>query len=316
MVILKFIMFLNLLTQKHRNPVFWDDFVHHDWDERNNQEHSYHIVETSPWPFFISLWLPLLILQFVNFLHNSVFFDQKNVFLLFSIFIFLIIIGCWFIDIIHEGTYEGFHTKTVQQSLRFGFILSIISEIILFFSFFWAFFYNFLNPSIFIGNVWPPLGINPLETWNIPFLNTIILLCSGITLTWSHLILVNSHTSQLAETSPINLKELIFKYSLIGLFITIRYGSLFSFLQRFEYIVADFTIADGIYGSTFFILTGLHGSHVLIGTIFLIIQFVRIVKHHHLTTHHVGFEASIWYWHFVDIIWLFVFIIIYFWSNY
>lgn len=174
-------------------------------------------------------------------------------------------------------------------------ILFITSEIFFFLSFFWAFFHSSLSPDIFIGQRWPCKGIKAFNPIGIPLINTIILLRSGITLTASHHFIIIGNKKKCNNF----------------LFITIFLGVYFTFLQFIEYKEASFTIADSIYGSTFFIATGFHGLHVLIGTIFLLVCFIRRLKNHFSSYHHFGFEAAAWYWHFVDVVWLFLYIFIY-----
>lgn len=171
---------------------------------------------------------------------------------------------------------------------------------IVFFSFFWAFFHRRLSPSPELGRIWPPVGIQPFNPFNIPLLNTAILLASGATVTWAHHRLIHSEHS-----------EAIFR-----LLVTISLGVYFTALQAFEYIEASFSIADSVYGSTFFVATGFHGLHVLIGTTFLLVCFFRLAKAHFSPDHHFGFEAAAWYWHFVDVVWLFLYISIYWWGGY
>jgi heme/copper-type cytochrome/quinol oxidase subunit 3 len=204
----------------------------------------------------------------------------------------------WFGDIIQEGTREGEHTLLVQQGLRFGMILFIVSEIFFFVSFFWAFFHFALSPNIFIYCVWPPIGVTTLDPWSIPCLNTVILLSSGVTLTWAHrLILLN--------------KEVGATHTLLT---TIFLGVIFTLLQIFEYTQTTFSINDSAYGSIFFVATGFHGLHVLVGTIFLAVCYIRLRKGHFTPTRHLGFECAAWYWHFVDVVWLFLFTTIYWWG--
>lgn len=168
-----------------------------------------------------------------------------------------------------------------------------------FISFFWRFFHLRLTQIIELGIKWPPTGIKVFNPFIIPLLNTIILLTSGISITWAHHRLINN-----------NYKQLFYR-----LLITIILGIYFSLLQLFEYLEASFNISDSSYGSTFFLATGFHGLHVLIGTTFLIICFIRNILIHFSANHHFGFEAAAWYWHFVDIVWLFLYISIYWWGN-
>jgi len=206
----------------------------------------------------------------------------------------------WWRDVIREALFEGAHTQKVQKGLKLGFILFVVSEIMLFFSFFWAFFHASLSPNIEIGCIWPPVGLIVLNPWKIPFLNTLILLLSGATITWAHQLLVIGN----------------YKQTISALIITINLALFFTGLQIYEYINSPFDISDGIYGSVFFMLTGLHGLHVLVGTIFILVCLFRHIYKHFTRTHHLGFEAAIWYWHFVDVVWLFLFIFVYWWGNF
>jgi len=215
---------------------------------------------------------------------------------------FLIIIltmYTWFRDITREAVYEGQHTKQVQSGIKNGTLLFIFSEIMFFFSFFWAFFHSSLAPTPEIGALWPPLGIQTINPWGIPLLNTIILLTSGATITWAH------HAFSLGD------KENVLK----GLFLTIGLAFLFTSIQVYEYLEATFFISDSIYGTTFFLLTGFHGFHVLIGTIFIIVTTIRLINNHYTKQHHFGFEGAAWYWHFVDVVWLFLFVAVYWWGG-
>jgi len=275
------------------------------------EQHPFHLVNPSPWPIFVSIFLLNIVFFLIGYLHDDLLYLDGCTFFhyvyLISFIFFFICIYAWFNDIILESTFEGHHTLRVQRGLRYGIILFIISEIIFFFAFFWAFFHSSISPSIFIGNIWPPIGIQTLITWNLPFLNTLILLSSGISVTWAHRALVTNRTN-----FKIGITRL---HSLTGLIITVIYGILFTLIQRYEYIHASFTINDTIYGTTFYVTTGLHGLHVLIGTIFLFVCLIRHIKYHFTYEHHFGLEAAIWYWHFVDVVWLFLFISIYWWGG-
>jgi len=435
----------------------------------NSQQHPFHLVKSSPWPFLVSLTIFLSILTVLEIFSNEIDFSTlpckysitENTLPIYLLLLFMI---CWFYDIIVEGTYEGWHTFAVQKNLRLGFILFIVSEIMFFFAFFWAFFHSSINPSIWIGESWPPLGIMPLNAWGIPLLNTVILLSSGIFVTWAHFLvckkfniiqsvkftfsqtydkfsthterkaspilndcntmLKNFNKSDVKSLNNLNyLMSLITQYELrlwivlfsilvskaskrsnvvpylgellnditlnpsktfsravfdskpflalsnwlkcfiffriitkrfslfllyfrlnlicrclsifyaicchlqntsffrvlrasyIALIATILLGICFSLLQRYEYIHSLFSLNDGIYPSVFFLLTGLHGLHVIIGIIFLSVCLLRHLSGHFTSTHHVGLEAAIWYWHFVDVVWLFVFTFIYWFGS-
>ena len=205
----------------------------------------------------------------------------------------------WWRDIIRESTYQGHHTTTVQAGLKSGMVLFIVSEIMFFLAFFWAFFHSSLAPTIEIGAVWPPKGIDVLNPWEIPFLNTVILLTSGATVTWAHHAILAGQKTQ----------------GMVSLAATIILAAIFTGFQVIEYIEAPFTITDGIYGSTFFMATGFHGFHVFIGTVFLFICLLRLNANQFSTHQHFGFEAAAWYWHFVDVVWLFLFVAIYWWGG-
>jgi len=205
----------------------------------------------------------------------------------------------WFRDVIREGTYLGYHTVAVQHGLRYGMLLFILSEVCFFAGFFWAFYHSSLAATVEIGGVWPPPGIEVLNPWDVPLLNTLILLLSGATVTWAHHSILQGNKAN----------------AVLGLTLTVGLGLIFTALQAYEYIESSFTISDGVYGSTFFMATGFHGLHVIIGSTFLLVCLLRQIKNHYTTTHHFGFEAASWYWHFVDVVWLFLFVSIYWWGS-
>jgi len=258
--------------------------------------HRFHLVDPSPWPLFTAFSAFAFLGGFVMYMHRI-----KYGICLFttSLYILLLNIALWWRDVIREATFEGQHTDSVQTGLRMGMLLFIVSEVMFFVGFFWAFFHSSLAPSFAIGGIWPPVGIIPINPWFVPLLNTFILLTSGATLTWSH------HALK-AGTS---------EESIIGLICTIVLAIIFTGFQLEEYTHAAFSIADGIYGSTFYMTTGFHGSHVLIGTIFLTVCLIRLFRRHFTRHHHTGFLCAIWYWHFVDIVWIFVFCTIYWWGS-
>nr|WKW84044.1 cytochrome c oxidase subunit 3 [Sitodiplosis mosellana] len=259
-----------------------------------NYNHNFHLVNYSPWPLIGSLSTMILLTATIN-----MFYNKSNMIYFMAIMITLMIMYQWWRDISRESTLQGFHSFNVLLGMKLGMILFIISEILFFISFFWSFFHLSLTQMIELGMKWPPTGIKVFNPFMIPLLNTVILLTSGISVTWAHHSLINNSYKQLF-------------YSLM---ITILLGIYFSMLQLFEYLEAPFNISDSSYGSTFFLATGFHGLHVLIGTIFLTICFMRNLLIHFSNNHHFGFEAAAWYWHFVDIVWLFLYISIYWWGN-
>jgi len=216
-----------------------------------------------------------------------------------NLILIIAIAWSWWRDVTREGTFENCHTKEVLTGLKLGIILFITSEVFFFLSFFWAYFHTRLSPDIFIGQKWPCIGIQAFNPIGIPLINTIILLRSGVSLTAAHHFLI---LGNLRKTN-------------VYLTLTIILGIYFSILQWVEYEEASFSIADSIYGSTFFIATGFHGLHVLIGTIFLFVCLIRSLKQQFSSYHHFGFEAAAWYWHFVDVVWLFLYLFIYWFGN-
>ena len=256
--------------------------------------HTYHLVDMSPWPLTGSISAIILTTGLVKWFH------QYNINLLvLGVLATILTMIQWWRDITREGTYQGIHTIQVTLGLRKGIILFITSEVLFFFRFFWAFFHRRLSPSVELGIIWPPTGIQPFNPFQIPLLNTAILLASGATVTWAHHSILESNHSQ----------------ALQRLALTIILGIYFTGLQALEYYEASFTIADSSYGSTFFVATGFHGLHVIIGSLFLLVCLYRIFICHFSNTHHFGFEAAAWYWHFVDVVWLFLYISIYWWGG-
>ena len=262
----------------------------------NVHKHPYHLVDASPWPFIISFGLFFLTFGLAMYFNNY----TGSLLLTFTGFLIIILtMYTWFRDIVREAVYEGQHTKQVQLGLRNGMLLFIFSELMFFISFFWAFFHSALSPVPEIGSLWPPLGIETINAWDVPLLNTIILLTSGATITWAHHAIIYGDR----------------KNAIFSLILTISLALFFTSIQMFEYIESTFSISDSIYGTTFFLLTGFHGLHVIIGTIFIIVTTLRLIKHHFTKQHHFGFEAAAWYWHFVDVVWLFLFVALYWWGG-
>nr|YP_010946874.1 cytochrome c oxidase subunit III [Sorineuchora nigra]WGO57631.1 cytochrome c oxidase subunit III [Sorineuchora nigra] len=260
----------------------------------SNANHPFHLVDQSPWPLTGAMGAMLTMMGLIKWFHQ---YNQNLMMLGFMVLILTML--QWWRDIVREGTYQGLHTKTVTKGLRWGMILFIISEVFFFISFFWAFFHSSLSPTVEIGSIWPPVGISPFNPLQIPLLNTAILLSSGVTITWAHHSLLMNNYNQ----------------TLQGLFFTVILGMYFTVLQAYEYQEAPFTIADSIYGSSFFMATGFHGLHVIIGTTFLLMCSIRHTYLHFSSAHHFGFEAAAWYWHFVDVVWLFLYISMYWWGS-
>nr|YP_009995329.1 cytochrome c oxidase subunit III [Ochthebius capicola]QNP09732.1 cytochrome c oxidase subunit 3 [Ochthebius capicola] len=258
------------------------------------KNHPFHLVDVSPWPLTGALAAMITMIGIIKWFH----FYNNNLFLL-GMFITMLIMYQWWRDVSREGTYQGIHTYNVTMGLRWGMILFITSEVFFFLSFFWGFFHSSLAPSIEIGMMWPPKGIMTFNPIQIPLLNTLILLTSGLTVTWAHHSLMENNFNQAKQ----------------GLLLTVILGIYFTMLQAYEYMEASFTISDAIYGSSFFMATGFHGFHVIIGTTFLAICYFRHLNNHFSSIHHFGFEAAAWYWHFVDVVWLFLYISIYWWGS-
>lgn len=260
------------------------------------QRHFFHLITPSIWPILTAIGAIIGLTGTVSYLQNV---KDGNYIMFLGLLIVILTMIIWWRDVIREATYQGHHTTVVQTGLRFGMILFIVSEIMFFFAFFWAFFHSSLAPSVEIGSIWPPQAIHPFNPWEVPLLNTIILLSSGATVTWAHHAITTGLRTE----------------AIYGLILTVFLAIFFTALQVFEYQEASFNIADGIYGSTFYMATGFHGFHVIIGTLFLIVCLIRLIKYHFTTTHHFGFEAAAWYWHFVDVVWLFLFVTIYWWGT-
>nr|QEJ81469.1 cytochrome c oxidase subunit 3 [Diaphanes citrinus] len=258
------------------------------------KNHTYHMVEISPWPLLGSL-------SGMNFMAGMImwFHIYNNQLLLMSLMNMTFIMYQWWRDISREGSYQGLHTMKVMKGLRWGMILFIISEIFFFISFFWSFYHSSLSSSIEIGMIWPPKGINTFNPLQIPLINTLILISSGISVTWAHHSLLENNYLE----------------SIKSLMITIILGMYFTILQGYEYLESMFSMADSVYGSTFFLATGFHGLHVIFGTMFLMTCMFRIIINQLSSNHHFGFEAAVWYWHFIDMVWLFLYISIYWWGS-
>ncbi|HEX7108429.1 MAG TPA: cytochrome c oxidase subunit 3 [Aestuariivirga sp.] len=269
------------------------------------KNHDYHLVNPSPWPVVGAASAFILAIGAVNWMHGGNWLVMALGFALVFYTMFM-----WWRDVIHEA-HAGDHTPVVSLHLRYGMIMFIASEVMFFVAWFWAFF----DASLFsdeaiqasrvalTGGTWPPTGTKIFDPWHLPLVNTLILLTSGTTVTWAHHALLNNDRQGL-------------KWGLIA---TVALGTLFTSVQAYEYAHAQFAFSregeGNIYGSTFFMATGFHGFHVLVGTIFLLVCLFRAMKGHFTPQQHFGFEAAAWYWHFVDVVWLFLFSCVYVWAS-
>jgi cytochrome c oxidase subunit 3 len=260
------------------------------------QTHSFHLVDPSPWPVLGAFSAMITVFGTVLKFHG--YFSGSFLYLLGFISL-LFVASFWWGNIVREGTIEGQHTAKVKKGLMLGMILFIVSEVMFFFAFFFAFFYLSLNPSHVLGGVWPPFLYETLNAFDVPFLNTVILLTSGATITVAHEAIIAGSKS----------------HAVTALLATISLAVLFTALQALEYVTAPFCISDSVYGSIFYMATGFHGFHVFIGTVFITVCLIRLYFNHFTSEHHCGFEAAAWYWHFVDVVWLFLFISIYWWGS-
>lgn len=258
-------------------------------------KHPFHIVDLRPWPLINSLNLFNTVFLSLKFFKtpndiNMYIFMLATISLIFTRFL-------WWRDICREGCYQGHHTFKVYLGIKIRIIIFISREIIFFFSFFWAYFHFRLSPEFEIRNTWPPTGISVVNPYQLPLLNRIILIRSGASVTWCHFSILHK------------------KYysSIFSLALTIFIGALFRGIQIIEYINIRFCINDNVYGSVFYILTGFHGAHVTIGTIFLIINQIRLINRQINNKHHFRLEAAAWYWHFVDVVWIYLYIFLYWW---
>jgi len=262
----------------------------------NFQAHPFHLVSPSPWPIYTSFCLLATTFNAVLSFHG---FSKGVIFLIIALISVAYSMSLWFRDVISEGTYLGNHTLAVQRGLNMGVGLFIVSEALFFLAIFWAFFHSALSPTIELGAKWPPMGIDSINPFELPLLNTIILLSSGVTVTYAHHSLIQGNRSG----------------TLYGLVYTVLLAIIFTALQGVEYSVSSFTISDGTYTSCFYFGTGFHGLHVMIGTAFLAVGLWRVLAYHLTENHHLGLESAILYWHFVDVVWLFLYVSVYYWGS-
>lgn len=280
------------------------------------KNHDYHIIEPSPWPFMGGIGAFLMAfggVAWMRAMNGDVFqllgvnLAQANYWIfLIGTLIVLYTMFAWWSDTVKEA-HEGHHTRVVSLHLRYGMMMFIASELMFFVAWFWAFFDASLFPADavqvsrteFTGGTWPPQGIEVINPFHLPLYNTIILLLSGTTLTWAHHALLKDDRKGLVA----------------GLAVTVALGALFSYVQFYEYAHSPFDFGGSIYSATFYMATGFHGFHVVVGTIFLLVCLLRAMAGHFTPKQHFGLEAAAWYWHFVDVVWLFLFVFIYVWGS-
>jgi len=273
-----------------KNIVIVNDKVYH------KKAHGYHMVANSPWPIFAAWGIFTVLLEFVAMLHEH---NRSSYYILFNAIFFLIIVLRWGSDVTIEGSYEGRHTKIVQKLLKQGFFYFILSEIMFFGALFGSYIYVITHPTIWIGCEWPPTELFEMDPMKLPLANAFLLVASGM---WGEI----AH-----DALYLGLGSRASHY--IGVLMIM--GLAFVGVQLHEYINAPFGIDDGIYGSLFYFITGFHGAHVSFGLLFILIQYFRINNGNVTRNHHLGFDLSIWYWHFVDIIWLIVWSLIYYYPT-
>ncbi len=257
----------------------------------------YHLVDPSPWPLAAAMSAGIMLFGIVHWAHGS---SRVPFFL--GLALVTVIAFLWWRDILKESGTAGLHTPVVRLGLRYGMTLFIASEVMFFVGFFWANFHFALFPQHVLGTdnpMWPPAGIHTFDPFALPLMNTLILLLSGTTITWAHHALIHDNRRHL----------------IMGLGLTILLGMTFSAFQALEYSEAPFKFAGGgVYPSVFFLATGFHGFHVIVGTIFLIVCWLRARGGAFTPQRHFGLEAAAWYWHFVDVVWLFLFVAVYLWG--
>ncbi|NVO24282.1 cytochrome c oxidase subunit 3 [Donghicola sp. C2-DW-16] len=258
------------------------------------KNHDYHVLPPSIWPFLGAVAGFIMLFGAVLWMKES----GPWMFAIGFVGVLYVMFG-WWSDTVSEN-FAGDHTPVVRIGLRYGFILFIMSEVMFFAAWFWTFFKHALYPMPAVGGVWPPEGIETFDPWHLPLINTLILLCSGAACTWAHHALVH-------ENNRKDIKS--------GLLLAVLLGAIFTVFQAYEYSHATFGFAGNIYGASFFMATGFHGFHVIVGTIFLLVCLLRTMRGHFTPENHVGFEAAAWYWHFVDVVWLFLFAAIYIWGS-
>lgn len=265
----------------------------------HSRGHLFHLVDLSPWPIVTSISLFVLTTGATMYFNG---YENGGLTVLYGLGLVILNFILWFRDIIREGLYQGNHTHIVEKGLKIGVLLFFLSEVLIFATFFWAFFHSSLSPNVELGSVWPPIGTEVINPWAVPFLNAILLLTSGGAVTWAHNHLIEGGTKG-------------YKGGIISITSAIIMGIGFLGLQYFEFSTAPFTMSDGAYGTTFFSIVGLHGLHVIIGVLWLIVSLYRLWSYQITNKHHLGIETGFWYYHLVDFIYLAVFAFVYWWGT-
>ena len=278
------------------------------------KNHDYHILDPSPWPLTGSIgalvtaigaigWMQALQGNEFSFLGLPM--ANPWTFLAGMLIVLYTMIG-WWSDTVRESL-QGHHTRVVSLHLRYGMIMFIASEVMFFAAWFWAVFDAslFYGEAIQVGRMeytggqWPPAGLEVLDPLHLPLYNTVILLLSGTTVTWAHHALLHDDRDGLK----------------MGLWLTVLLAILFMGVQIYEFVIAPYSFSGSLYGATFFMATGFHGFHVFVGLVFLAVCLIRAYAGHFTPEKHFGFEAAAWYWHFVDVVWLFLFFVVYVWGT-
>ena len=276
------------------------------------KNHDYHILPPSVWPFVGAVSAFVMLFGAVLWMSPNSGMQQPWVFIIGFVGV-LFVMYAWWSDVVRESK-VGDHTPVVQIGLRYGVILFITSEVMFFLAWFWSFFKHALYPRDLLAEsevsgvawpdagtgVWPPVGVETFDPWHLPLINTLILLLSGCAATWAHHAIVHDNDRKAMAQ---------------GILIAVLLGAVFTAFQAYEYSHAAFGFSESIYGANFFMATGFHGAHVLIGTLFLLVCLVRARQGDFTADKHIGFEAAAWYWHFVDVVWLFLFAAVYIWGS-
>ena len=257
--------------------------------------HGFHLVDLSMTPLVASICagntMVSIIMCFNNkFLSTELFFINLTL---------LLVTVCWWCqEIVNEGSFRGLHTKIVQKNLLDGFNLLVLSEVLIFVTLFYSYFYVSLTPSVEFGGYWPPKGIEVIDYLGWPIFNTALLFVSSLTITIAMKELANSRTN-----------------AILYIVITLLLCLVFTYFQYVEYMESGFTIQDSVYGASFYTLTGFHGIHVIMGTVLLLVNFIRLLNSHFTETHWVGLCCSSVYLHFLDYVWLILYVVLYIWGT-